>query len=176
MFYLGLGCRRTKFIHPSNTNIIHFPSTKKGRREGKVRGSILIVPSRPSSSSSNEYSTEDWDSFADGDGGDKKNTGGRPQTAMERARATRRRHKGKIGSRRASSAPPRRRLPAGGGQDKSGVGGGDGGGGVRRTFLIDGEDSSSTEEETSSSEEEVWWYNPDGCEERTATSSNQGML
>lgn len=134
------------------------------QNHGRVASPAL---SRPSTASSNEYSTDNWDDSADSGGGStKKGGGGRPKTATERAREKRRREmlmsgKGRrdgnaAGNGRSSSAPPHR-LAAGGKNDR-GSGGAGAGGGRRRMFSDNDEDSSSTEEETSSEEEvhELW--------------------
>eukprot|EP00752_Nemacystus_decipiens_P010357 g9227.t1 len=123
--------------------------------------------SRPSTASSYECSTDNWDDSADSGGGSNNNAGaGRPKTATERAREKRRREmlisgKGRSdgsagGNRRSSSAPPRR-LAADRQNDRGGGGGGGGAGGLggrRRMFADYDDDSSSTEEETSSEEED----------------------
>lgn len=144
----------TDFYLPSN-------KIQTGGNDQNHGGVASPVLSRPSTASSYECSTDNWDDSADSsgskDGGD-----GRPKTATERARKKRRREmliSGKGGSARnapgngrSSSAPPRR--GAAGGQNGRGGGGGAGGlGGRRRMFSDYDEDSSSTEKETSSEEE-----------------------
>ncbi|CAM9187342.1 unnamed protein product, partial [Hapterophycus canaliculatus] len=102
--------------------------------------------SRPSTSSSCDNSTNDWNDSSDDDraggGGGKKVLGDRPKTATERAKAKRRREMltdckiARTGTGRSSSAPPPCN-PAGGKTGGRGNGGQGGLGGQRRMFSDD---------------------------------------
>jgi len=132
-------------LHPAHI------TRKTGGNHKPLESAASPASSRPSTASTIDHSSDDWDDSADAGGGV------RPKTATERARAKRRRDelihgKGRrsgkaVGNERSSSAPPRRLPPGGGKSNKVG------GGWARRIFSDDDEDSSSTEEETSSEEE-----------------------
>lgn len=145
--------------------------------DNPLEGMAPSAQSRPSTPSTVDHSSDDWDDSADIGGDEKNGGGGRPKTAMERAKAKRRRDelthgKGRrtgtaTSNERSSSAPPRR-LPAGGGKSNK-----VGGGWARRIFSDEDEDSSSTEEETSSEEEVCVMHTDYDVRQKLAT--NDGL-
>lgn len=144
------------------------PSSAFNKRKGDIGGTFgraasPAVYSRPSTPSTNENSTDEWDDAEDRGEGNMDNRG-RPITAGDRAKEKRRRDNGQggkgFGNDRASSAPPRRLPGSREGISRGGHGNGGrhaaegarGGLGGRRRILSDDGDSTSTEEETSSDE------------------------